>query len=127
MSFFKSGMIFCTIRYIFIYYTYKLTMFKKFRETWLLLLAFRGINSFFFNFLIKINDSFQCFQFELKELKRRQDEDERRRQEEFARHAVDRTDGERSEGGSIKSGSKTLNLNFRELFQLFFSVSSIYL
>lgn len=61
MSFFKSGMIFCTIRYIFIYYTYKLTMFKKFRETWLLLLAFRGINSFFLTFWSKLMILFNVF------------------------------------------------------------------
>jgi len=44
--------------------------------------------------------------FELKELKRKQDEEELRRREEASRHSVgtDKTDGERSETQSIKSG-----------------------
>jgi len=45
--------------------------------------------------------------FELKELRRRQDEElERQRQEEIARHSADRPDGadRRSETGSIRSG-----------------------
>jgi len=44
--------------------------------------------------------------FELKELKRKQDEDELRRREEASRYSVgtDKTDGEKSEAGSIKSG-----------------------
>lgn len=49
------------------------------------------------------------FQFELKELRRRQDEElERQRQEEIARHSADRPDGadRRSETGSIRSGRK---------------------
>lgn len=43
--------------------------------------------------------------FELKELKRKQDEEELRRREEASRHSVgtDKTDGERSETQSIKS------------------------
>merc|ERR1712051_673652 len=46
--------------------------------------------------------------FELKELKRKQDEEELRRREEASRHSVgtDKTDGERSETQSIKSGGK---------------------
>ena len=48
------------------------------------------------------------FQFELKELKRKQDEDELRRREEASRYSAgtDKTDGEKSEAGSIKSGGK---------------------
>merc|ERR1719394_43264 len=44
--------------------------------------------------------------FELKELKRRQEEDEQRRREEISRHSAgaDKTDGEKSEAGSIRSG-----------------------
>merc|ERR1711899_195856 len=44
--------------------------------------------------------------FELKELKRKQDEDELRRREEASRYSAgtDKTDGEKSEAGSIKSG-----------------------
>merc|ERR1739838_768880 len=44
--------------------------------------------------------------FELKELKRKQDEEELRRREEASRHSVgtDKTDAERSETQSIKSG-----------------------
>jgi spectrin beta len=51
--------------------------------------------------------------FELKELKRRKDEDEsRRRQEEIekstpVRHHTDRPEGERADSGSIKSGKQT--------------------
>ncbi|XP_059087816.1 spectrin beta chain-like isoform X3 [Tigriopus californicus] len=49
--------------------------------------------------------------FELKEIKRRQEEDERRREEERAKHAppsYDRPDaGERSDVGSVKSGTPT--------------------
>merc|ERR1719174_2251503 len=46
--------------------------------------------------------------FELKELKRKQDEEELRRREEASRHSVgtDKTDGERSETQSIKSGER---------------------
>merc|ERR1719232_1107204 len=47
--------------------------------------------------------------FELKELRRRQDEElERQRQEEIARHSADRPDGadRRSETGSIRSGQR---------------------
>merc|ERR1711971_275539 len=46
--------------------------------------------------------------FELKELKRKQDEEELRRREEASRHSVgtDKTDGERSETQSIKSAGK---------------------
>merc|ERR1739848_91354 len=46
--------------------------------------------------------------FELKELKRKQDEEELRRREEASRHSVgtDKTDGEKSEAGSIKSGER---------------------
>ena len=52
------------------------------------------------------------FQFELKELKRRKEEDEtRKRQEEIekatpVRHPTERSEGERAESTSIKSGSK---------------------
>ena len=51
---------------------------------------------------------FQSFQFELKELRRRQEEDEQRRREEISRHSAgaDKTDGEKSEAGSIRSGGK---------------------
>merc|ERR1712156_318995 len=44
--------------------------------------------------------------FELKELRRRQEEDEQRRREEISRHSAgaDKTDGEKSEAGSIRSG-----------------------
>merc|ERR1719461_797380 len=44
--------------------------------------------------------------FELKDMKRRQDEDEQRRREEISRHSAgaDKTDGEKSEAGSIRSG-----------------------
>ena len=59
------------------------------------------------------------FQFELKELRRRQDEDEQRRREEYARHSAgaDKTDGEKSEAGSIKSGGKNLQIfkNLRKI------------
>merc|ERR1719170_101523 len=46
--------------------------------------------------------------FELKELKRKQDEDELRRREEASRYSVgtDKTDGEKSEAGSIRSGER---------------------
>merc|ERR1712223_1462573 len=46
--------------------------------------------------------------FELKELKRKQDEDEQRRREEISRHSAgaDKTDGEKSEAGSIRSGER---------------------
>merc|ERR1712223_1043315 len=46
--------------------------------------------------------------FELKELKRRQDEEELRRREEASRYSAgtDKTDGEKSEAGSIKSGER---------------------
>merc|ERR1712088_420784 len=46
--------------------------------------------------------------FELKELRRKQDEDELRRREEASRYSVgtDKTDGEKSEAGSIKSGER---------------------
>merc|ERR1719412_1571719 len=46
--------------------------------------------------------------FELKELKRKQDEEELRRREEASRFSVatDKTDGEKSEAGSIKSGER---------------------
>merc|ERR1711899_165146 len=46
--------------------------------------------------------------FELKELKRKQDEDELRRREEASRYSAgtDKTDGEKSEAGSIKSGER---------------------
>jgi spectrin beta len=46
--------------------------------------------------------------FELKELKRKQDEEELRRREEASRHSVgtDKTDGERSETQSIKSAER---------------------
>merc|ERR1719414_97168 len=46
--------------------------------------------------------------FELKELKRKQDEDEHRRREEASRYSVgaDKTDGEKSEAGSIRSGER---------------------
>jgi len=50
--------------------------------------------------------------FELKELKRRKEEDEsRRRQEEIekatpVRHPIEKPEGERAESGSIKSGSE---------------------
>ena len=52
------------------------------------------------------------FQFELKELKRRKEEDEsRKRQEEIekatpVRHPTERSEGERAESASIKSASK---------------------
>ena len=46
----------------------------------------------------------------MKELKRKQDEEELRRREEASRHSVgtDKTDGERSETQSIKSGGNYL-------------------
>merc|ERR1712241_944282 len=46
--------------------------------------------------------------FELKELRRRQEEDEQRRREEISRHSAgaDKTDGEKSEAGSIRSGER---------------------
>merc|ERR1719225_57514 len=46
--------------------------------------------------------------FELKELRRKQDEDEQRRREEISRHSAgaDKTDGEKSEAGSIRSGER---------------------
>merc|ERR1719411_1443410 len=46
--------------------------------------------------------------FELKELRRKQDEDEQRRREEISRHSAgaDKTDGEKSEAGSIRSGGR---------------------
>merc|ERR1712051_738650 len=46
--------------------------------------------------------------FELKDMKRRKDEEELRRREEASRHSVgtDKTDGERSETQSIKSGER---------------------
>ena len=56
--------------------------------------------------------SFSIFQFELKELKRRKEEDEsRKRQEEIekatpVRHPTDRSEGDRAESASIKSASK---------------------
>ena len=48
----------------------------------------------------------------MKELKRKQDEDELRRREEASRYSVgtDKTDGEKSEAGSIKSGGKKITL-----------------
>merc|ERR1711956_11793 len=48
--------------------------------------------------------------FELKDMKRKQDEEELRRREEASRHSVgtDKTDGERSETQSIKSGGNYL-------------------
>merc|ERR1712241_1517282 len=51
--------------------------------------------------------------FELKELKRKQDEDELRRREEASRYSVgtDKTDGEKSEAGSIKSGASSSSLH----------------
>jgi len=47
--------------------------------------------------------------FELKELRRRQEEDEQRRREEISRHSAgaDKTDGEKSEAGSIRSGGRS--------------------
>merc|ERR1712012_71435 len=46
--------------------------------------------------------------FELKEIRRRQEEDELRRREEISRHSAgaDKTDGEKSEAGSIRSGER---------------------
>merc|ERR1711983_584809 len=46
--------------------------------------------------------------FELKELRRKQEEDEQRRREEISRHSAgaDKTDGEKSEAGSIRSGER---------------------
>merc|ERR1712223_933682 len=45
--------------------------------------------------------------FELKELKRRQDEEELRRREELARYSADKGDGgEKSDAGSIRSGDR---------------------
>merc|ERR1712062_264902 len=46
--------------------------------------------------------------FELKELRRRQEEDEQRRRDEISRHSAgaDKTDGEKSEAGSIRSGER---------------------
>ena len=58
------------------------------------------------------------FQFELKELKRRKEEDEsRRRQEEIekatpVRHSTEKPDGERAESGSIRSGSEYNTVKF---------------
>jgi len=51
--------------------------------------------------------------FELKELKRKQDEEELRRREEASRHSVgtDKTDGERSETQSIKSAASSSSLH----------------
>merc|ERR1719242_2880784 len=47
--------------------------------------------------------------FELKELRRRQEEDEQRRRDEISRHSAgaDKTDGEKSEAGSIRSGGRS--------------------
>merc|ERR1711953_1152390 len=47
--------------------------------------------------------------FELKELRRRQEEDEQRRREEISRHSAgaNKTDGEKSEAGSIRSGGRS--------------------
>ena len=55
----------------------------------------------------------------MKELRRRQDEDEQRRREEFARHSAgaDKTDGEKSEAGSIKSGGKKIK-QFRKILEI---------
>ena len=59
------------------------------------------------------------FQFELKELKRRKEEDEsRKRQEEIekatpVRHHTERSEGERAESTSIKSGSEYIIDTYR--------------
>lgn len=47
----------------------------------------------------------------MKELRRRQEEDEQRRRDEISRHSAgaDKTDGEKSEAGSIRSGGKVDN------------------
>merc|ERR1711992_7710 len=60
--------------------------------------------------------------FELKELRRRQEEDEQRRREEISRHSAgaDKTDGEKSEAGSIRSGassSKSMHARFPSVEQ----------
>ena len=48
------------------------------------------------------------FQFELKELKRRKDEDESRRRQEEIEKATPVKSAGKSETGSIKSGSKSI-------------------
>ena len=55
-----------------------------------------------------IYQEINSLQFELKEIRRRQEEDEQRRREEISRHSAgaDKTDGEKSEAGSIRSGGK---------------------
>lgn len=56
----------------------------------------------------------------MKELKRKQDEEELRRREEASRHSVgtDKTDGERSETQSIKSGGNCLIKTINEFLIL---------
>ena len=48
------------------------------------------------------------FQFELKELKRRKDEDESRRRQEEIEKATPTKSADKGESGSVKSGSKLI-------------------
>ena len=65
----------------------------------------------------------------MKELKRKQDEEELRRREEASRHSVgtDKTDGERSETQSIKSGGNYLIKTILLILDTYYYLSTLLL